>query len=45
VAAPVMSDHAETVLGKKKQHLRIQSSAVSGHPWLKTMGCPLPQSL
>ena len=40
----VMRDHPKALLAEE-QHLPSQSSAVSGQPWLNTMGCPLPQSL
>jgi hypothetical protein len=37
VAATVMRYHAIAVI-EEEQHLRVQSSAESGQPWLNTMG-------
>ena len=37
VATPVISDDAIAAM-QEEHHLRVQSSADSGHPWLNTMG-------
>ena len=44
VPAPIVRDDAIAVI-EEEEHLRVQSSADSGQPWLKTIGWPLLQSL
>ena len=44
MAAAVMGDAAVAV-GARKNIWSSQASALSGQPWLKTTGCPLPKSL
>jgi hypothetical protein len=43
VPAPVVGDHPVAVV-QQEEHLGVPSDD-SGHPWLKTIGCPVPQSL
>jgi hypothetical protein len=44
VAAAVMGDDAIAMRGQEKR-LVLEGVGAGGQPWLKTMGCPVPQSL
>ena len=43
-AATVMGDGA-IALGGQEERLVVPGIGISGQPWLKTTGCPVPQSL
>ena len=45
VAAAVVGDARGSRCDAKKNICSSQASALSGQPWLKTTGCPVPQSL
>ena len=44
MTAAIVRDAAIAARGEE-EHLVLEGIGVSGQPWLKTTGCPVPQSL